>query len=383
MLKIAIVGCGKIADDHVQAILRIPDCGIVGLCDREPLMATQLGERFGISACFSDWQELLRVTAPDVVHITTPPQSHFELAISCLEHGCHIYVEKPFAVDALEAERLIGVAEGCGRKVTVGNDFQFTHAALRFRKLVQQGFLGGDPIHMESFYCYELHGSYAAALLANQKHWVRQLPGKLLQNVISHGIVRVAEYLRDENPSVIAHSFTSPFLAERREEEIMDELRVIIADGSGRTAYFTFSSQIRPSLHQFRVYGPTNGLVLDDDEHSVVKLHGRRYKSYAGKFVPPVHFAAQHLLNLRRNLMLFIKRDFHMKAGLKNLIEAFYRSIRADEPLPIPYREILLTCKIMDAIFAQSEAKRPPEGQQVNFGQGGHTESCRWSRVST
>ena len=54
MLKIGIVGCGKIADQHVHAIRRIPDCEIVALCDREPLMAKQLGERFGISGCFSE-----------------------------------------------------------------------------------------------------------------------------------------------------------------------------------------------------------------------------------------------------------------------------------------------------------------------------------------
>ena len=49
MLRIAIAGCGKIAEQHVQAIHRIPDCMIVALCDREWLMAKQLGERFGIA----------------------------------------------------------------------------------------------------------------------------------------------------------------------------------------------------------------------------------------------------------------------------------------------------------------------------------------------
>ena len=60
MLRIAIVGCGKVADQHVLAIRRIPDCKIVALCDRELLMARQLGERFGISKCFSDLKEMLR-----------------------------------------------------------------------------------------------------------------------------------------------------------------------------------------------------------------------------------------------------------------------------------------------------------------------------------
>ena len=97
MLKIAIVGCGKVADQHVQAIHRIPDCAITAVCDRELLMAKQLGERFGISKCFSDLKEMLQTVCPDVVHITTPPQSHFTLAKQCLESGSHVYLEKPFA----------------------------------------------------------------------------------------------------------------------------------------------------------------------------------------------------------------------------------------------------------------------------------------------
>src|SRR4029450_3105118 len=56
-LRVAIVGCGKVADQHVHALQRIPHCQIAALCDRELLMAQQLGERFAISQCFSDLNE--------------------------------------------------------------------------------------------------------------------------------------------------------------------------------------------------------------------------------------------------------------------------------------------------------------------------------------
>ena len=353
MLRVAIIGCGKIADSHAEQVQYINGCQIVGVCDREELMARQLFERFPIKAYFSNVEEMLDKTRPHVVHIATPPQTHLNLARFCLERGCHIYVEKPFTVDANQAEQLLHDAKQYGRKVTVGNDCQFTHAAIRFRELVRDGFLGGDPIHMESFYCFELTGTYAAALLGDNKHWIRQLPGKLLHNIISHGIVRIAEHLKSENPTVIAHGSTSSQLRRLNHEDLVDELRVIIADEGHCSGYFTFSSQMRPSLHQFRLYGPSNGLVLDDDEHAVIKLHGRRYKSYAAKFIPPANFAAQCLGNLGRNAKLFLNRDFHMKSGMKHLIQAFYRSITEDAPLPISYRDIVLTCRIMDAIFAQ------------------------------
>jgi len=50
-----------------------------------------------------------------------------------------------------------------------------------------------------------------------------------------------------------------------------------------------------------------------------------------------------------------------MKAGMKHLIESFYRSILHDAPLPIPYREIVLTARIMDAIFDQLRGRRRDE----------------------
>jgi predicted dehydrogenase len=359
MLKVAIVGCGKIADAHASQIQRIAGCEIVGVCDREPLMARQLYERFPIARHFSDLDELLREARPDVVHITTPPESHFNIARSCLEQGSHVYVEKPFTLHAEEAVRLVALADRKGLKLTAGHDDQFGHAARRLRHLIKSGYLGGAPVHMESHYCYDLtEPGYARALLGDKHHWVRRLPGKLLHNIISHGIARIAEFLTGDSPQVIVHGFTSPLLKRMGETEIVDELRVILSDEEGKTAYFTFSSQMRPSLHQFRVYGPKNGLMLDGDQEMLIKLRGSRFKSYGEKFVPPVVFAGQYVENLLTNVKSFLARDFHMKSGMKFLIESFYASIVDDRPVPIPYREILLTASIMDAIFDQL-ASRP------------------------
>jgi predicted dehydrogenase len=357
MLKVAIVGCGKIADSHAEQIQRIQGCEIVGVCDKELLMAKQLAQRFPVKACFRDLTEMLEKARPDVIHITTPPQSHFEIAKACLDWGSHVYVEKPFALREDEARRLIAYADARGYKVVAGHDDQFSHVARRMRALVESGYLGGNPLHMESYYCYEMSGDYVEALLGDQRHWVRRLPGKLLHNIISHGIARIAEFLTTDSPQIIAYGFSSPLLRSRGETEIVDELRVILSEEGGTTAYFTFSSQMRPALHQFRIYGPKNGLILDQDQETLIKLRGTRFKSYAEKFLPPVNMARQYWENLATNLGRFWARDFHMKSGMKHLIELFYRSIEEDLPPPIPYREMILTAKIMDMIFHQLDSR--------------------------
>jgi len=360
MLKVGIVGCGKIADGHASAIQTIPGCEIVGVCDREPLMARQLHERFPIGGCFASVPELLDKAKPDVVHITTPPEGHYDIAKLCLEQGRHVYVEKPFTVYAWQAQELIELAERQKVKLTVGHNYQFTHAARRMRELIRNGYLGGSPVHMESYYCYNLTDpSYARALLGDKNHWLRRLPGKLLQNIISHGIARIAEFLTSEEPYVFAHGFVSPLFKKINEEEIVDELRVIISEQERATAYFTFSTRIKPAIHEFRVYGPQNSLILDDDHDILIRLRGRNFKSYAEKFIPPISFAKQHIQNLGTNLKLFLKRDFHSDSGMRYLIESFYRSVRTEIPVPIPYPQILLTARIMDMIFDQLASRQP------------------------
>src|SRR4029077_1406558 len=133
---------------------------------------------------------------------------------------------------------------------------QFSHVSRRMRGLVQRGDLGGPVLHMESSYCYDLGDGYAKALLGDRQHWIRRLPGKLLHNVISHGVARIAEFLSGDRPRVIAHGFVSPRCEAMGEREIVDELRVLIQDEERTTASFTFSSRLRPTLHQFRIYGP-------------------------------------------------------------------------------------------------------------------------------
>jgi predicted dehydrogenase len=353
VLRVGIVGCGKIADAHASQIQRVEGCEIVGVCDKEPLMARQLFERFPVKRFFGDLNDLLTEARPDVVHITTPPANHFDLAMQCLGSGCHVYVEKPFTLRADDARAVVALADARKLKLTVGHDDQFSHVARRMRALVESGYLGGTPVHMESHAGYELGDTYARALLGDKAHWVRRLPGGLLHNIISHGIARIAEFLTTDSPLVIAYGFPSPFLKKIGESEIVDELRVIICEEERTSAYFTFSSQMRPSLHQFSIYGPANGLVLNQDHETLIALRGTRFKSYVEQFAPPVVFARQHLANLAVNVRAFLARDFHQRAGMKYLIASFYRSIMEDTPVPIPYREILLTATIMDRIFDQ------------------------------
>lgn len=353
-MKVAIIGCGKISDEHAWVIGHTPGAELVGVCDREELMAMQMAERFQIPFYSADAGELLRKTKPDVVHITTSPQSHFDLARLSLAAGSHVLIEKPFTVTADETEELLRISERTGLKLTAGHDNQFSPAAVDMRQMVAEGFLGGNPVHIESHFPYDIGDErYARALLANRTHWVRKLPGKLAHNVISHGVAKIAEFMESDSPDVVAIGFPSGTLRKVGEDEIIDELRVMIRDSNDTTAYFTFSSQISPGLHQMRLHGPKRSLFVDYTHQVVIPIEKRGYKSYLNQFLPPLHYGRKLMLGGFRNIKRFMMNDFHQDSGRRTLVRRFYASIQDGSPLPLSYKEILCTARIMDSIFAQ------------------------------
>ena len=272
-------------------------------------------------------------------------------------------MEKPFTITAREAESLIDLAEASGLKITAGHNYQFTLEMLEMRRLVKAGFLGGIPIHLESYWSYDLGDlRYASAFLASRSHWVRQLPGQLFHNIVSHGIAKLAEFLDDELTEIIATAYQSDQLRNSGAEEVLDELRVLIRDKCGITAFFCFSTQIK-GLNQLRIYGPANSMTADIITGSLTRRGNRAYKSYLTYFIPPLKNAAEHFRNARRNVANFARRRLYQDFGMKELIERFYKSIRLCDQPPIPYREILLTARIMDEIFAQiyPERSKAPE----------------------
>ncbi|HEU4930310.1 MAG TPA: Gfo/Idh/MocA family oxidoreductase, partial [Candidatus Krumholzibacteria bacterium] len=261
-LKVAIVGCGKIADAHVEEVGKIANARVVAVCDRELLMAEQLAVRYGVLEHYDDFARLLDDIRPDVVHITTPPQSHLSLALQAIDAGCHVYIEKPFALTRAESARIVEHAVRAKRLVTVGHSFAFDPITVALRGMRDDGFLG-DVVHVESHLGYNLSGAFGAALMGDRSHWVHGLPGKLFHNNIDHVLHKIEDFIPEDAPRMVA-------LATRRlpgglgdeRDDLMDELRVMI-EGSTSTGFASFSSHAVPVRHFARVWGTRNTVTAD------------------------------------------------------------------------------------------------------------------------
>jgi predicted dehydrogenase len=250
--------------------------------------------------------------------------------------------------------------------VTAGHNYQFTLEMIEMRRLVGEGFLGGPPVHLESYWSYDLGDiSYVGPMVSNPDHWVRRLPGQLFHNLISHGLAKVAEFLNDDLTQVVATAHQSSQLRQLHAKEVLDELRVLIRDKSGKTAFFCFSTQIK-GINQLRVFGPSGSITADIITGTGVRRTSRAYKSYLTYLIPPMNDAKEYLGNATTSASNFIRKRLYQDFGMKELIERFYRSILGEIAVPIPYREILLVARLMDRIFEQVY----PHGGQEGFGEG-------------
>ena len=351
-LRIAIVGCGKIADAHVEEIRKLPGAQLCAVCDVEPILAEQLAVRYGVPRWYTNLDNLLEAEKLDVLHIATPPQSHLSLTRQAVAAGCHVFLEKPVALRHCDVQAIIAAAVEAGRKLAVNYWPRFEAPALELRRLYEAGVLG-DPVHIESFYGYDLAGEYGTAFRQDPEHWVHRLPGKLFQNVLDHLLNKITPFLEDDQPFIQATAFRRDGGAtEPGRGEILDELRVIIR-GAQASAYATFSSHARPVAQTLRVYGTRNTAHVDFVARTVVLDRKQPFPSALGRVFPPFMIAKDYMRQGLKNVNSFAHSRFHFLEGMRRLLSEFYLSIEQDSPPPIAYAEILRVTSMMDRIFEQ------------------------------
>ena len=346
-----MAGCGKAADMHVSGIQRFANARLVAVCDLEPIMAEQLATRFSIPKRYVDFEEMLAREKPDVVHIVTPPQSHFALVRTALDAGCHVMVEKPLACDAQESARIIEHAEMRSRKLTIGYTYYFDPAARVLRSLVRDGFMG-ELVHLESFLGYDWKGPFGSLILADPDHWVRALPGKLFQNLLDHLLNKVTEFLPDNDPLVQAHSWQGASGPDASDDDLPDELRVLIV-GNKRSAYATLSSHSRPVRHTLTFHGTKNTAHVDFDTSTITMSRAPSLPGVFGRLTSPFGEGWQHIKEGTRNVFRFARSDYHFFSGFHYLVSQFYDSILNDQPVPISYHDILRTATLVDEVIQQ------------------------------
>lgn len=142
-LRIAIIGLGAIAQTaHLPVLTKSRGVQVVALCDNDAGKARGLAQRFGIPDTFDDIDDLLEMERLDAVFVTTPNHLHEPHALSALRAGCHVLVERPFALTSRGVERILAAAKKAERKIFIANNHRFRSDVQALIGFVNGGELG-------------------------------------------------------------------------------------------------------------------------------------------------------------------------------------------------------------------------------------------------
>jgi predicted dehydrogenase len=140
--RVALIGTGAIARSHATALQRETDVELVAAADIRPEAVTTFGEAFGIEHLYTDVGELLREQRPDLVHICTPPHTHRDLSVQCLEAGAWVLCEKPLAGSLAELDAIEAAEARSGNYCSSVYQWRFGNGVQHLKKLIERNELG-------------------------------------------------------------------------------------------------------------------------------------------------------------------------------------------------------------------------------------------------
>lgn len=141
MIRIGMIGLGKMGLSHLSMVRAHPSVVLVAACDTTTYLTDVLTKYTGLK-CYADLDTMLDQETLDAVVISTPSKLHAAMVEKALNKGLHVFCEKPFVLDVADGERLAALAESEGRVSQVGYHYRFVGAFQEAARVVASGALG-------------------------------------------------------------------------------------------------------------------------------------------------------------------------------------------------------------------------------------------------
>ena len=141
MIKVGVVGLGKMGLSHCAILRPHPEVSLVGVCDSTRYVLDVLNKYTGIHT-YSDYKRMLAEASLDAVVVATPTSTHVPIVRESLERGIHVFCEKPFTLDPADSDELTTLAQAKGLVTQVGYHNRFVGTFEEVRRLLDAGALG-------------------------------------------------------------------------------------------------------------------------------------------------------------------------------------------------------------------------------------------------
>lgn len=260
MIKVAVIGLGKMGLSHHAMINAHPDVEVVGICDSSGYVLGVLEKYTGV-ATYSDFDSMLDKVDLDAVVIATPSSSHARMVRMALERDLHVFCEKPFTLAVQDAEELTALSRERSLVTQVGYHNRFVGAFREVKALLDAGAIG-EVTHALG----EAYGPVVLKPKGGTWRSQRTEGGGCLYDYAAHAIDLINWYLGEPvgvGGTVLAQVFS---------REIDDEVFSTMYFPRGKTAQISVNwsdESYRKMTTRVTIWGTTGRIYADRQECQV------------------------------------------------------------------------------------------------------------------
>lgn len=346
--KVAVIGCGGIANEHLPFLAKSPLVDLVGVCDMSKATALFAQQRFGAKGWFLDAGEMMSAAKPDVVHVLTPPQSHAPLVSLGLNAGAHVICEKPMTATAGETAGLLSLADKQGKWLIESRNLLFNDIVLKIDGLVEDGTLG-EVREIDILLSLDLNAGPFGDL--NLEGPGVQLPGGAVHDFLPHLAYLFLHFAGHAKPVDTVAGALQNLSGNARVG--FDHLDALVTAGPCR-GRLRIASDLKPDMFRLIVRG-TKAAAESDFYNPFLRV---QRSGDSGKMAPfeqirsGVRLAKAGVGNLRDKVLQH--GTYH---GLPRMLEAVYRALGDGGPSPVAASDIVATADLVDRLIGLQGAR--------------------------
>jgi len=338
MVKAGLIGLGKMGISHYSIINAHPDVEVAAVCDTNGFVLSAI-EQYAKAKPYKDYRKMIDECNLDCLVISTPTSSHAVLVQYALEHGLHVFVEKPFCLDLEDGRKLIECARKNNRVNQVGYHYRFVGAFLKMHELLRERIIG-DVYHFTA----EAYGP--VVLKPKGMTWRTQKTegGGCLHDYASH-VINLVQYLVG-SPIRVGGSVIKPIYSKSVEDAVYATL-FLKNNVTGQLSVNWSDETYRKMSTQITVYGTRGKMIADRQECKIsLREEGRNGLQKGWNIL--------YTTDLTKPVYFYLRGEEYSAQ-----IDYFVQKIKSGDVQNVnSFEEAYLTDQVLDWIIQDAEQRR-------------------------
>lgn len=334
MYNVGIIGFGKMGILHGALLNGTGRANLVAICDKSLVMRWGFKRVYPSVKVFENIEKMLEQSNLDLVIVATPTFNHMESALKCIDKGCHVFIEKPLAINYEQAETIRQTAEKKGVKVQVGYCNRFCPSITKGKQIIEAQGIGHIISAKACMYIADVFEAYSG-----WRYCKETSGGGVLMDFGIHMLDEICWYF-GKIDSVQA---TSKRIYSK---EVEDELNAVINFKNGIKVIFDTSwskENYRKSYSKLEINGDRGKLIVTDQTLVRYDLEENIIEEYTYPQLYPGAFMDIGGLNYSYQIATLIElMDSQCKTT--NIQDAVYDQFIVEKLYESSEKNILITC---------------------------------------